>query len=77
MEREWEKPARIVRVLVGADDRAMQKGLTRLLAQLERMELVGVAEDGMEAVQMAVQLRPDVAILAVDLPVMNVRVISE
>jgi len=71
MEREWEKTPRVVRVLIGADNRAMQKGLTRLLAQLERMELVSVAEDGMEAVQMAVQLRPDVAILAVDLPVMN------
>jgi len=71
MEREWDKTTRVIKVLLGVDDRAMQKALIRLLSKAMDIEVVGIAEDGMEAAQIAVQLRPDVAILAEKMPVMN------
>lgn len=60
--------ARPTRVLVADDDYMVAQ---RLVGQLlsAGYEVLGTARDGLEAVEMAVALRPDVAILDLDMPV--------
>src|SRR5262245_386129 len=46
----------------------MREGTAALLAADERIEVVGLACDGREAVELAVRLSPDVALLDVGMP---------
>jgi DNA-binding NarL/FixJ family response regulator len=60
-----------IRVLL-VDDHAMVRQDTReLLERQEDLEIVGEAGDGAEAVNLAAQLRPDVILMDVRMPVMN------
>ncbi len=49
----------------------MRHGLASLLAEATDVELVGEAGNGREAVDLAYQLRPDVVIMDVAMPLMN------
>ena len=51
------------RVLIVDDFELLRKGIEAVLASHEGIEVVGHAEDGLEAVEAAVQLRPDVLLL--------------
>jgi PAS domain S-box-containing protein len=62
---------RIVRVLVADDHKLFREGLISLLNQEPYLDVVGEAGDGMEAVEMARQLRPDIMILDVTMPKLN------
>ena len=57
-----------VRVLVADDSRAIQQVLLALLSEDPRLELVGAAADGVEAVALAKSLRPDVITMDVKMP---------
>lgn len=60
------------RTLVADDDRLSVVSLLRLLRPFDdEIELVGVAEDGSEAVEMMDRLRPELAFLDVDMPKLN------
>jgi YesN/AraC family two-component response regulator len=60
-----------IRILV-ADDRPEFRKSVRMMLSLERdMEIVGVARDGLEAVQLAQRLQPDVAIFDINMPKMD------
>jgi DNA-binding NarL/FixJ family response regulator len=60
-----------IRVLI-ADDHPVVRDGTRILLQRESdMEVVGEAADGEEAVALAQQLKPDVAIVDIAMPKMN------
>jgi DNA-binding NarL/FixJ family response regulator len=57
-----------VRVLVVDDQTLFRLGLTSLLATDARIEVVGQAADGAEAIKQAVKLKPDVVLMDVKMP---------
>ena len=57
-----------VRVLIAEHDTGLRNQLREMLGTLSDCEIVGLARDGQEAIQMAMQLVPNVAILSRDLP---------
>jgi two-component system, NarL family, nitrate/nitrite response regulator NarL len=60
-----------VRVLIADDHRLFAEALEAVLSNEERIEVVGRAADGGEAVAMAEQLEPDVVALDISMPVMD------
>jgi len=58
------------RVLLAEDHAVVRQGLVALLDS-ERFEIVGQAEDGLVAVELAQKLKPDVAVLDVAMPRLN------
>ena len=60
-----------VRILLVDDHRMMREGLRRLIEGEVDLEVVAEAADGVMAVDMARQLRPDVVVMDVNMPRMN------
>ena len=60
-----------IRVLIADDHAIVRKGIRALLATEKGIEVVGEAEDGGEALAQARQLRPDVVLMDLVMPVMN------
>jgi DNA-binding NarL/FixJ family response regulator len=55
-----------------ADDNALIRQLLRLLLKTDtRIRLVGRAQNGREAVEMTVKLRPDVVLMDISMPILN------
>ncbi|HET6687470.1 MAG TPA: response regulator [Jiangellaceae bacterium] len=63
-------PAPARRVLVAEDESLIRLDLTEMLAE-EGYEVVGEAGDGATAVQLAEQLRPDLVVMDVKMPVLD------
>jgi len=57
-----------MRILIADDSAVVRARLTSLLADLRGIEVVGQAEDAIEARNLAEKLRPDVAILDLRMP---------
>jgi DNA-binding NarL/FixJ family response regulator len=57
-----------VRVLVADDHQLMREGTAALLAADERVEVVGLARDGREALALAERRAPDVVLLDLNMP---------
>jgi PAS domain S-box-containing protein len=60
-----------IRVLVADDHRVMRQGLVMMLEQEEDITVVGEADNGRQAVDMARALRPDVVLMDVSMPIMD------
>jgi DNA-binding NarL/FixJ family response regulator len=60
-----------VRVLIADDHRLFAEALEAVLGMEERIEVVGRASDGQEAVELAKELEPDVVALDISMPVMD------
>jgi DNA-binding NarL/FixJ family response regulator len=65
-----EKP-RPLRVLIADDHRLFAEVLDSILSGDERIEVVGRASDGSEAVELARKLEPDVVLMDVSMPVLD------
>ena len=61
----------MIRVLIADDQALVRAGMTALLGAEPDMDVVGVASDGIEALELARELRPDVACLDIRMPGMN------
>lgn len=57
-----------VRVLIADDHTMFRQGLRQILETQEEMEVVGEAGDGLEAVEQAVILQPDVVLMDINMP---------
>jgi DNA-binding NarL/FixJ family response regulator len=57
-----------IRVLVADDHQLMREGTAALIGADERIEVVGLARDGAEAVALAERRRPDVVLLDLNMP---------
>ena len=60
-----------IRVLIADDHPSFREGLLRLLEEEEDLEVVAQAGDGEEAVRLATELLPDVAIIDIAMPKLN------
>jgi CheY-like chemotaxis protein len=63
--------SRKIRVLLADDHQVMRRGLARLLQEELDIEVVGEADDGRTAVELARQTLPDVIVMDVSMPRMN------
>ena len=70
MEAAVDVPDRI-RVLIADDHRLFGEALEAILATDDRLEVVGHAGDGSEAVQLALAVEPDVILMDIAMPVMD------
>jgi DNA-binding NarL/FixJ family response regulator len=61
----------VIRVLLADDHTIVREGVRLCLEAMGDIAVVGEAEDGQEAVQMAMQLRPDVAVVDLTMPRLN------
>ncbi|MBN3563535.1 protein-glutamate methylesterase/protein-glutamine glutaminase [Aliamphritea spongicola] len=60
-----------VRVLVVDDSVFFRNRISQILRQDRRIQIVGTAKNGREAIEQAVQLNPDVVTMDVEMPVLN------
>ena len=60
-----------VRVLLADDHQLMREGTAALLGADERIEVVGLARDGREALALAERRAPDVVLLDLNMPVLG------
>jgi len=60
-----------IRVLVVDDSAFMRKAISMLLEEDSEIEVIGTARDGLEAIEKAKELKPDVMTLDVEMPRMD------
>lgn len=60
-----------IRILLIDDHTLFRSGLKALLSRQPDFEIVGEASDGLEGVKLAEQLKPDLVLLDLDMPVMS------
>ncbi|HEY7706125.1 MAG TPA: response regulator [Gaiellaceae bacterium] len=62
---------RAVRLLIADDQRLFAESLMTVLSEDERVDVIGIAEDGEEAVRLAAELQPDVILMDLKMPVLD------
>jgi PAS domain S-box-containing protein len=71
----------VIRVLLADDHKIIREGISSLLQFESDIEVVGEAADGIEAIDLADQLQPDVMVMDINMPEMNgietIRIIHE
>ena len=65
------RPDTRIRVLIADDHRLFAEALQAILDADDRIDVVGHAGDGREAVQLAAQLQPDIVLMDISMPVMD------
>ena len=59
------------RILIVDDHRLFREGLRALLSVLEDVTVIGEAQDGLQAVELALSLEPDVIVMDIQMPVLG------
>ena len=60
-----------IRVILAEDHAIVRQGLRSLLEQSENIEVIAEAEDGREAVNKTEQLKPDIVLMDISMPILN------
>lgn len=60
-----------IQVLIAEDHTIVRKGLVSILDAEMDFEVIGEAADGREAVQLAIDLNPDVVVMDISMPALN------
>lgn len=60
-----------LRILLGDDHTLMRHGLRKILEERPGWEVVAEVGDGREAIRLAVELKPDVAVIDIGMPLLN------
>ena len=60
-----------IRVLIADDHGVVAEGLSHLVGSQPEMEVVGLAEDGRDAVRAAMETRPDIVLMDHGMPLLN------
>lgn len=60
-----------IRLLMADDHPLIREGFKSLLMKNERFEIVGIAENGKELVELADRLKPDIILTDINMPVLN------
>jgi DNA-binding NarL/FixJ family response regulator len=71
MDAAPDPRARPVRVLIADDEPLFVETIEALLADDDRVEVVGTAGDGEEAVELARSLQPDVTLMDISMPTLD------
>src|SRR6266540_3494420 len=71
MEAAMHPRARTVRVLIADDEPPFVEMVEALLAGDERIEVVGTAGNGRQAVELALSLAPDVMLMDISMPFLD------
>jgi DNA-binding NarL/FixJ family response regulator len=61
----------MIRVIVADDHHLVRQGIRALLEKAKDIQVVGEAADGVEAIQLVKELRPDVMVMDIVMPRMN------
>jgi DNA-binding NarL/FixJ family response regulator len=60
-----------LKILLAEDHRILREGLKRMIDEQLNMEVIGEADDGIEAWQKTTELKPDIVLMDVSMPRMN------
>ncbi|GMX65784.1 response regulator transcription factor [Paenibacillus elgii] len=60
-----------ITIIIADDQTLMRDGLHTILSLEEDMEVVGVAENGVQALELTERLKPDLVLMDIQMPVMN------
>ena len=60
-----------ITVVIADDHTILRRGLVSLLSLNQNIEVIGEAEDGKSAVEIALRLTPDVVLMDISMPVLN------
>lgn len=61
----------VIRILIADDHRMMADGLAHVFSDTAAYSICGMAANGREAISLAEQLRPDIILMDIDMPVVN------
>ncbi len=71
------EPGKRIRVLIAEDHPIVRRGIKAMLANHPRIEVSGEASDGQEALAKAKELKPDVLLVDIEMPLMNGFVVTD
>ena len=60
-----------IKIVLADDHKILREGLISLLKKQPDIELIGEAENGLEAVKKVLELKPDVVIMDIGMPELN------
>jgi two-component system chemotaxis response regulator CheB len=66
-----EQEEKVIRLLIVDDSKTAREAIKAMLRSEPEIQVIGEATDGMQGVEMAIQLKPDVITMDINMPKMN------
>ena len=60
-----------LKIIIAEDHKTVRDGLKLIIESQDDMEVVGVAGDGREAIELSQELKPDIVLMDISMPVLN------
>ena len=61
----------MISIIIADDQRLLREGLQTILQSEDELDIVGICENGLEALQKAKEQRPDVVLMDIKMPIMD------